>query len=181
MGTPGAITELLERVKLGDRDAWDRVTELIYPDLRRVAGASMRREGAIATLQPTDLVHEIYLRLYRDQDKHWSNRAHFLAVAARAMRHFLVDRARRKALARAALTEIVAGVEAPITVNLLDLDRALRGLQQLDERLSQIVELRYFAGLSIEETASVLRISAETVKRDWAIARAWLHQRIRPA
>jgi RNA polymerase sigma-70 factor, ECF subfamily len=178
-----AITEVLNDLSRGERGAWSKVFQLLYADLRRVAGAQLRREAHCQTLQPTDLVHAAYLRLSSFRKKQWENRTHFCASDAFVMRRILVDQARRRRLRQRdaeALTLNGSSLDSSRrTVDLLDLDRALNDLCAIEERLGRIVELRYFGGLTVEETADVLGISAKTVKRDWCVARAFLHGRIR--
>ena len=164
-----------------EEPALDGLVAEVYDELRRVAGRYVRRERA-QTVQATDLVHEAYLRLASDKPVAWQNRAHFVAIAAIAMRRLLVDRARRRgagkrggAQVQVTLDEAVIGATSSAApVDLVDLDSALSRLAALDARQAQIVELRYFGGLSIEETAEALSISPATVKREWTVARAWL-------
>ena len=153
---------------------------LVYEELRRRAAACLRRERPSHTLQPTALVHEAYLRLVDQKQAAWKNRAHFFAVAAEIMRRILVDwaRARRAAKrsgrwSRVTLDPALAEARAP-AVDVLDLDKALTALAALDARKSRIAVLRFFAGLTVEETADVLQLSSKTVERDWQTARAWL-------
>jgi RNA polymerase sigma-70 factor, ECF subfamily len=166
----------------------DRLLPDAYQELRRLAAAYLRRERPGQTLQPTALVHEAYLRLAKDKPGRWQNRAHFCAIAANAMRQILVERARaRGALKRGGgqprvtLVDGVidgrgaaAGNDGPAPIDLLALDQALTRLAQLDPRQARIVELRYFGGLSLEETADALDVAPATVKRDWNVARAFL-------
>ena len=179
-----ALSHTLDGVARGDGDALDRLLPVVYAELRRLAARYLKGERAGHTLQPTALAHEAYLRLVGQRDAGWQGRSHFLGVAARAMRSVLVDHARRrKALKRGGgetpisldATVIVAG-SLPVAFD--DLDRALDDLAKLSERQARVVELRYFAGLTIEETAEVLGISPVTVKRDWALARAWLYREL---
>ena len=158
----------------------DVLLPLVYDELRRLAAAYLRRERPWHTLQPTALVHEAYLRLLKDKPGRWQNRAHFCAIAAHSMRQILIERAR----ARGALKR--GGVQARVTldegllpaaspgIDLLALDEALQRLEQLDAEQARLVELRFFGGLTIEETAEAMQISAATVKRHWTVARAWL-------
>jgi len=178
-----ALTETLNGVARGDAIALDQLLPVVYQEMRRMAAGYLRGERAGHTLQPTALAHEAYLRLVGDR-QHWQGRSHFLGVAARAMRDILVDHARRrKAQKRGGgqarvsldLTTIVAG-SLPVAFD--DLDRALMDLARLSERQARVVELRYFGGLTIEEAGEVLGISAVTVKRDWALARAWLYREL---
>ena len=178
------VTRLLHDWAGGDQGALGRLIDLVYPELRRIAARHLRRERQGHTLQPTALVNEAFLRLAQRPDKAWNDRAHFFAVAARIVRNVLVDHARaREASKRGSgtltvvLTESAAQVPAP-EVNLLDLDTALKELEQLDPQHSRIVELRYFAGLSIEETAVVVGVSESSVKRDWVLAKTWIRRRM---
>jgi RNA polymerase sigma factor (TIGR02999 family) len=177
-----AVTELLARWGQGDLAARDMLIPLVYDELRRVAGRCLAGQRHDLTLQPTALVHEAYLRLTKQDQVSWQNRMHFFAVAARMMRQILVDHARRQAAAKRGgnaltieLTDVAeAGKSAPI--DLIALDDALERLAALDSRQSQIVELRFFGGLSIEETSQVVNISPATAKREWATARIWLYR-----
>jgi RNA polymerase sigma factor (TIGR02999 family) len=181
---PKTITEALNGLARGDGAALDLLLPVVYREMRRLAAGYLRNERPGHTLQPTALAHEAYLRLVGRQNIQWQNRAHFLGVAARVMREILVDHARRrKALKRGGgepLTVFddalsIAG-DRPISFD--DLDRALVDLERLSERQARVVELRYFGGLTIEETGEVLGVSAVTVKRDWATARAWLYREL---
>lgn len=181
---PGDVTRLLRELASGKEAPAAQLFPLVYAELRRLAASALRRERHNHTLQPTALVHEAFLRLVREERVQLESRAHFLAVAAQAMRRILVDHARRRLAARRGkaptpvpLDEIDASVSADPS-DVLSLDRALASLAIKDERLARIVELRYFAGLTVEETAEVLTISPRTVKRDWHIARAWLRRAI---
>jgi RNA polymerase sigma factor (TIGR02999 family) len=174
------VTELLRAWGEGDLGARDRLMPLVYSELRRRAAAYLRRERGAHTLQPTALVHEAYLRLV-GQRSPWRNRAQFYGVAAELMRRILVDRARASRAAkrsgewaRITLDPALAVVPA-VDVDVLDLDVALARLATFDPRRSKIAELRFFAGLSLEETGEVLGISLATVERDWQVARAWLY------
>ena len=157
------------------------MVDQVYDELRRVAGRYVRRERA-QSIQATELVHEAYLRLAADKPVQWQNRAHFVAIAAIAMRRLLVDRARRRGAAKRGsaqvhitLDDAVVGSAAEVpSVDLIALDRALTRLAKLDDQQARIVELRYFGGLSVEETAEAMSISPATVKRHWTTARAWL-------
>jgi RNA polymerase sigma-70 factor, ECF subfamily len=177
----GAVTEVLSHVGSGEPQAWNSLIALVYDDLRRLAGAYMREHGPGCILQPTALVNETYLRLLRQKSVAWKNRTHFFGVAALLMRRILVDEARRRAtyvrvLDRIARERLVSG-QPPIDISALD--EALRRLAEMDRRQAEIVELRYFAGLTIEEAAKFLGISPKTVKRDWEMARVWLHAELR--
>ena len=177
---PGDVTRLLERWGEGDRDAVAELIPVVYQELHEMARRYMRGERPGHTLQCTALVHEAYLRLLDLDGVRWQNRAQFFAISARVMRHILVDHARARAAdKRGAQFEMVALDEAltvpvPETVDMLALDRALDKLAAIDERKVRVVELRYFGGLSIEETAEATGCSPMTVKRDWTIAKAWL-------
>ena len=182
---PGrGITQLLNACRGGDVRAYDQLFELVYPELRRIAGRLSQRERPGHTIQSTALVHEAYLRIAGHSEKDWQNRAHFFAVAARVMRGILVDYARaRQTAKRSAATLAVGAPEgsartAREEVNLIDLDDALQALETRDPQQCRIVEMRYFAGMSTEETASVLRISVSTVKRDWLMAKTWLRRQL---
>lgn len=178
------VTLLLQEIGRGgqeSRAALDNLLPLVYDELRRLAASFLQREHAVS-LQTTELVHEAYFKLTEQRTVDWENRGQFFAIAAQAMRRLLIDSARRrKSLKRG--SEKISLDDAPtIPVDddqsLLELDQALSELAQFDEQQCRIVELRYFAGLTIEETGEVLRISPSTVKREWEIARTWLYQRI---
>ncbi|HYL72846.1 MAG TPA: sigma-70 family RNA polymerase sigma factor [Bryobacteraceae bacterium] len=184
MGLPhGEITQLLARVRTGDQQANAQLAPLIYDELRRLAAYYIRGERPDHTLQATALVHEAYIKLV-GQDIDWQSRAHFFAVAAQVMRRVLVDYARAaKADKRAGKLHRIPLESALVYAEeqsgeLIALDEALERLGQWDPRQSRIVELRFFAGLSVEETAEVLGISTRTVKRDWSMARAWLYSEL---
>ena len=182
MDTARDVTQLLSLWSGGDRSALEPLMEAVYGELRHLAHSYLRRERPGNTLQSTALVHEAYLRLIDQKSVTWQNRAHFFGIAANMMRRILVDHARsRKASKRGAgisiltLDDAVAG-SGPRDLNLIVLDQALEHLAEIDTQQSRIVELRFFAGLSIEDTAEVLKISPATVKREWAIAKAWLYR-----
>ena len=182
--SPEAVTALLQAWSQGDVGARDQLFPLVYDELRRRAAAYLRRERRDHTLPPTALVHEAYIRLI-GQRSAWQGRAQFFGVASQMMRRILVDHARARGAAkrpgsglRVALQEDAAAV-APLEVDLVLLDRALDELAALDERQGRVVELRFFGGLSQEEIAETLGVSLATVNRDWRLARAWLHQRVR--
>ena len=184
------VTRLLHAWGAGDLEARERVLVLVYGELRRRAAAQLRRERPGHTLQPTALVHEAYIRLVDQRRAAWQNRAQFLAVASQVMRRILVDGARaRRAGKRGAGGIHVPLDDAPpvpvpaVDVDVLDLDAALERLSALDHRKGQIAELRFFGGLSLEETGHVLQVSEKTVERDWQAARAWLFRELsaRPA
>ena len=179
-----SVTELLVAYRGGDRAALDRLVPLVYAELRRIAARYIGRERAGHTLQPTALVNEAYIRMVQGDDVAYQNRSHFVGIAARLMRQILVDHARTRdarkrggELARVTLDEGVARQEAP-SVDMIVLDDAIRRLEEKDPDLCRLVELRYFGGLSIEETAEALGTSPATVKRDWAAARVWLRRLI---
>jgi RNA polymerase sigma factor (TIGR02999 family) len=181
---PEEITRILAEYHGGDRSALDRLLPLLYGELRRIAARRLRGERGGHTLQPTDLVHEAYLRLADMAGEPWRNRAHFVGVAARMMRHVLVDHARARSAAkrgggdvRVTLGEGLVAADAR-DVDLVALDEALSALEAFDAQKSRVVELRFFGGLSIEETAEALGISPATVKREWNVARTWLHGRL---
>jgi RNA polymerase sigma factor (TIGR02999 family) len=184
MTSPATITQLLIKWRNGDQTALDELTPLVYSELRRLARYYLRAERSGHTLQPSDLVHEAYLRLVDEKEIDWQNRAHFFGIAAVRMRHILVEHARRRQAAKRGGDEFRLSLsKADLMaekrdVNLLALDEALRRLEALDPQKSRIVEMRYFGGLTIEETAEALRISPATVKRDWSMARAWLRSEI---
>jgi len=178
----GDITDVLRRWQAGDPGALDELTPLVYDELHRLAAPYMRHERGDHTLQPTALVHEAFLRLTGLRKADFQNRAHFYGAAARVMRRILVDHARRRRAAKrggnATLVNLdeasVAGID--LRIDLVALDEALQNLSGIAERPARVVELRYFGGLSVEETAAVLGIAPATVKRHWAFARAWLHR-----
>jgi RNA polymerase sigma factor (TIGR02999 family) len=178
------VTALLRRWREGDDDAQAEVYSVLYDELRRQARACMRHESSDHTLQTTALVHEVFLRLAAAQCPDWQHRVHFLAVAARAMRRVLVDlaRARRRSKRGSGAVHLPLDVSlmAPQSpaIDLLALDEALVALAELDARKAQVVELRFFGGLTNEETASLLVVSSDTVLRDWRLARAWLFRRL---
>ncbi|HMY71472.1 MAG TPA: sigma-70 family RNA polymerase sigma factor, partial [Blastocatellia bacterium] len=179
------VTQLLQDWRKGDEAARNELMGAVYEELRRQAGRYLRRERSDHTLQPTALVHEAYIQLIDQSRVNWESRAHFFGAAARLMRRILVDHARaHQAEKRGSGEEAIAldealGVPDNKDVNLLALNDALDELTRLDARQSQVVELRYFGGLSIEETAAVLDISPATVKREWSMAKVWLHHQIR--
>ena len=163
-----------------DRQSLDSLLPIVYQELRRLAASYLRRERPGQTLQPTALVHEAYLRLMKDRPDRWQNRAHFCAIAAHSMRQILIERARaRGALKRGGANPRVTLDEALVgggemSIDLVALDEALERLARLDPEQARLVELRFFGGLTIEETAEAMDISPATVKRHWTVARAWL-------
>ncbi len=180
---PAHVTELLNEWRKGDAAAFEKLLPLVYEELRRIASRHMRGQPPEHTLQPTALIHEAYVRLAGQSAGEWRNRDHFFGVAARAMRHVLVDHARAKRSAkRGGGTRAVPledGIAIATAAGRLDalvaLDGALSNLETLHPRQSRVVELRFFGGFTIEETARILSVSPETVMLDWRAARAWLH------
>jgi RNA polymerase sigma-70 factor (ECF subfamily) len=181
----GDVTALLSAWRGGDQDALQRLIPIVYDDLRRVAGRCMRAEKSGHTLQTTALVHEAYVRLTREQDRTWENRAHFFGVAAQIMRNLLVDHARAAARVKrgGGSAHVVLDETPELTTispeDLLAVDDALRRLAEMDPRASRIVELRFFVGLTNEEVAEVIGASKETVKRDWSAAKTFLRTELR--
>lgn len=170
-----------------DRQSLDSLLPIVYQELRRLAASYLRRERPGQTLQPTALVHEAYLRLMKDRPDRWKNRAHFCAIAAHSMRQILIEKARaRDALKRGGggprvtLDEAMVGGGAELSMDLVALDEALERLAAIDAEQARIVELRFFGGLTVEETAETLDISPATVKRHWTLARAWLARELAP-
>jgi RNA polymerase sigma factor (TIGR02999 family) len=173
------VTHLLSRWREGNQEALDSLMPLVYDELRRLARHYLKQEHAGHTLQSTALVHEAYMRLAGHHPPEWQSRAHFFGVAARLMRQILVDHARSQAAAKRGENPVkltlTEGLLAPQTdLDLLALDDALNNLAQVNPQQTQIIELRFFSGLSIEDTAEVMGISPATVKRNWTMARAWL-------
>lgn len=186
---PERITEWLQQWSAGDREAAERVLPLVYEQLRRMAARQLRRAGGAQTIQSTAIVHEVYLRLAQESGFHWPSRGHFFAFSAHLMRRILVDHARRRdrakrggQLRQVTLAEVEEKGELALAQNpdLLALDEALTRLEALDPRKAAVVELRFFSGMSLEETALQLGVSAETVGREWRRARAWLYDALRP-
>ena len=179
---PGDVTRLLREIGDGDDQAMVQLMPLVYEELRRLASNLLWSERSDHTLQPTALVHEAYMRLVDERERNWQSRQHFMALAAMAMRRVLVNHARghgrlkRGGGQRAVTLDAAAGVTMQPDVDLVGLDEALDRLAAVDERKVRTVELRFFAGLPIDETAAVLGVSSATVKRDWELARAWLHR-----
>lgn len=185
MQSPEGITQLLIDWGKGDQAALEKLMPLVYSELRRLASNYLRRERAEHTLQPTALVNEAYLKLVDQRNARWQSRAHFFGIAAQLMRRILVDHARQRQAVkrggveqhRLSITSAEAVVKQP-EIDLLALNEALDELAQMDPQQSRIVELKFFGGLSIEETAEVLAISHATVERDWKLARAWLRRQL---
>jgi RNA polymerase sigma factor (TIGR02999 family) len=184
---PGDPTQLLNKAAAGDEQAVSKLMPLVYDELRRLAASYLRRERPGQTLQATALVNEAYIRLIGERAHNWQNRTHFLAIAALSMRQILVERARRRHAAkrggdpeRITLDEqlLPAARGGADEVDVLALDAALERLAALDSRQAKVVEMRYFGGLTIEETAAALDISPATVKRHWTLARAWLRREL---
>lgn len=187
---PAAVTQLLQRWSQGDAQAFERVLPLVYGELRRLASRHLRQERSDHTLQGTGLVHEAYLRLAESSHLQWESRGHFFGWASVLMRHILVDHARAHQASKrggdaqvfhlgmdddgGAVPEALGASQPDDSLDLIALDRALQRLEQLDPQQGQVVELRFFGGLSVVETAQALHISPATVKREWATARAWL-------
>ncbi|HEV2425913.1 MAG TPA: sigma-70 family RNA polymerase sigma factor [Terriglobia bacterium] len=183
--TPSAaeVSGLLQAWTAGDRGALDRLTPVVYDELRRLARGYLRRERTGHSLQTTALVNEAYVRLVDYKRMRWQNRAHFFAVSAQVMRRILVEHARRHNLKRGGGVQHVS-LEAAVEVggarseDLVALDDAMKALERLDRRKAQVVEMRFFGGLSVEETAEVLKVSPITVMRDWNTAKAWLYREL---
>ncbi len=179
------VTRILTAIQEGKAEASSKLLPLVYDQLRRMAQQAMAQERPDHTLQATALVHEAYLRLVGSRDMEWANRAHFFAAAAEAMRRILVDHARRYGRVKRggerrrepiSVADLAAAEQA--SEQILALDEALRRLESEDDRLYQVVMLRFFAGLSVEDTAQAMGLSARTVKREWTYARAWLYRAI---
>ena len=184
MHTSAGVTELLVAYRDGDREAFDKLVPMLYDDLRQIARRQLRRGRRGATLDTTMLVHEVYLKMADQQRLDARDRGHFLAISAHAMRQVIADYARRRTAAkRGGAVDPVPLDEAPPLADkearwLLDVDRALERLGRRDPRLAQVVECRFFAGFSEEETAEALGVSLRTVQRDWARARGWLREEL---
>ena len=184
MVSPGDVTALLGDWGRGNQTALNQLLPLVYAELRRVAARQLRNERADHTLQPTALVHEVYIRLVDQRQVDWQNRAHFFGVSAQVMRRILVDHARRRGASkrgegvRCVSLDEAKDVAASNEIPVLALDQALDRLERVDPDLAKIVELRAFGGLTIEEAALVLSVSPSTVKRDWRTAKAWLNREL---
>ena len=183
--SPSEVTDLLVAWSNGEREALDRLLPLVYEELRRLAHSRLRHERAEHTLQTTALVHEAYLRLVDQKRAGWQSRGQFFAIAAQMMRRVLVDYARRRKgakrggnIPKVAIDEAVVAANQP-SEDVLAVDEAVTALAAVDERKAKMVELRFFGGLSIEETAEALQVSPGTVMRDWTLAKAWLQREIR--
>ncbi len=183
---PSEVTEILHRMAGGDAEGLDRLMPLVYSELRQLAARQLRNERPDHTLSPTSLVHEAFLRLTGHGPVSFEGRSHFFRVAAQSMRRILVDHARRRTAqkrGRQHLVTLDAALEQSLATSsqdILGVDEALERLAMLDARQARVVELRYFVGLSIEETAAVIGASVATVKRDWMVARAWLQRELSP-
>jgi RNA polymerase sigma factor (TIGR02999 family) len=184
---PGEVTLLLSEMKRGNADALPKLIPLVYQELRRLAAHFLKEERPGHTLQPTALVHEAYMKLAGQTRAEWQNRAQFMAVAAQVMRRILVDYARQRVATKrgggeqpldVSVLEIAGGMEQ--SEEMLAVDTALDRLSQLDPQQARVVEMRYFGGLSVEETAEAMEISPRTVKREWSMAKAWLRLEIAP-
>jgi len=182
------VTQLLQQWQTGDRHALDRLIPLVYNELHVIAARHLTGERRNRTLQTTALVNEAYLKLIDQRRTNWQNRAHFFAVAARVMRRILLDDAKHRLRRKRGAGAVALSIDdAPFAVqvrpvdpvDLMAIDRALQELEQLDPDQARIVELRFFGGLTVEETATVLRVSPATVKREWAMAKAWLYPRVK--
>ena len=182
--TTGQVTQLLIDWGNGDKSALDQLIPLVYGELRRLARYYMRRERAGGTLQTTALANEAYMRLIDQKNVRWQNRAHFFGIASQLMRRILIDQARKRHNAkrggdlRKVPLDEAAVVSQGRAADLIALDEALTSLEAIDERKSRVVELRFFGGLNIEETAEVLSVSPATVQREWSMAKAWLYREI---
>lgn len=183
--SPNEVTALLTRLSSGDKGAIERLMPLVYRELHRRANQYMRQERADHTLQPTALVHEVYLKLVQQREATFKNRAHFYAIAAQLMRRILTDHARARLSAKRGGGYEEGLVTEPLQLRtdhpagLLAVNDALRELSVLDSRQEKVVEMRFFGGLTAEETAEVLGVSTRTVEREWSMARAWLYTRLR--
>ena len=182
--SPHEMTQLLAAWSDGDLEALDKLLPLVERELHRLAHRYMSRERPDHTLQTTALVNEAYLRLIDQHEAHWQNRAHFFAIAAQMMRRILIDHARKQAYAKrgggarkVSLDEVTVLTDER-AADLVALDEALDSLAKIDERKARVVELRYFGGMSVEETAEVLKVSPDTVTREWRRARAWLRNQV---
>jgi RNA polymerase sigma factor (TIGR02999 family) len=179
------VTDLLLRWNSGDKAALDALTPILYQDLKRLAGDLLRRERPGHTLSATALVHEIYLRLIDQRRVRWENRVHFFGAAARIMRRVLVDHARARTALKRGGSAVKSAIEEDSAVvgglpeDIVDLDAALDALAAIDERKARVVEMKYFAGMTNQETAAALAVSDATVERDWKLARAWLIKTLR--
>jgi RNA polymerase sigma factor (TIGR02999 family) len=188
MGIPSSsqVTKYLREWNQGNEEALEKLMPLVYDELRKLARSYMKRESSGHTLQPTALVHEAFLRLVDQNAVTWQNRAHFFGIAAQMMRRILIHHAEKRNAAKRSggraeriSLEQISGFEEHRDIDILELHEALRELEALDERQSRIVEMRFFTGLTLEETAKVMNLSLATIKREWGTARLWLRRRIR--
>lgn len=181
---PSEVTLLLDQLSRNERsrEALDELLPLVYNELRRLAGSFLNREHAVS-IQTTELVHEAYFRLTQQRSVDWTNRGQFFAIAAQAMRRILIDAARARKASKRGVEKVPISEAPSISIevdrDLLDLDEALRELAEFDPDQARLIELRYFGGLTIEQTAEVIGVSPATVKREWSIARAWLFDRVK--
>jgi RNA polymerase sigma-70 factor (ECF subfamily) len=183
---PAHITQLLHQWQSGSRDAFDNLVPLVHNELRTIASRQLSREWRHDRLQITAIVNETYLKLFDQREVDWQNRGHFFAIAAQLMRRVLIDHARRQTRHKrggtTTVVELDAAIPTPVAsvdaVDVLDLDRVLTKLEQLDPDQARIVELRFFGGLTIEETALALSLSPATIKREWAVAKGWLFREL---
>lgn len=178
------VTKLLRDWSDGEQKAFDELLPIVYNELRRLAHNYLNRERSDHTLQTTALVHEAYLKLVDQREVKWQNRAHFFAISAQAMRRILIDKARRHAAVKRGEAPEKLSLDDALNLStdsdetMLALDEALNELETIDPQQSRVIELRYFGGLTIEETAEVMNLSPATIKREWAMARAWLYKKI---
>lgn len=176
------VTQALHAIEQGDRDAVESLVSLLYNELRQMAAAYLNREPAAHTLQPTALVHEVFLKLVDQSQVNWKGRTHFLAVSAQAMRRILVDHARRRGRTKRGgdRKRVILDDEAMLSPrevdDILAVDEALERLAKVDERQAKVVELRFFGGLTVQETADALGVSKRTIENEWKFARAWLRR-----
>ncbi len=184
MPNDSRVTHLLQELQAGNEGALTRLVPVVYRELRRLAAYYMKQERPDHTLQPTELVHEVYFRLVGTMDRNWQNRAHFFAVAAHAMRSVLVDHARANLAQKRGEGKVhvelgdALGLASSEPADLLFLDEILQRLENIDSRAARVVELRWFVGLSVEEAAHVMGISEKTLRRDWNFAKAWLQSEL---
>ena len=178
------VTQMLHDWSHGDQEVLDKLVPVVYEELRRQAARYLKRERPGHTLQTTALIHEAYIRLIDQKNVHWQNRAHFYAISAKLMRRILVDHARSRQAAKRGGSDIKLPLEEAMSapegreVDIVALDEALERLAAIDPQQSRVVELKFFSGMSVEETAEVLGVSTRTVKRDWNVAKAWLRREI---
>ena len=184
MAAPSQVTELLRRWSSGDQEALNSLVPLVYEDLRRLANYYLQQENSAQTLQSTALVHEVYLRMCKQEDPQWEGRAHFFAVAAKMIRRILVDHARRKFAGkrggRFQPGQLNGSLSPPVPagLDLLALDESLKELNKFDARKCQVVEMKFFGGLEVKDIAKVLGKTEATVRRDWQIVKAWLYRHL---